>query len=53
MPCPQLLRLGRKTQKGVGLSVYEELHRLDRRGDNPVDILLRVEPDLSGYQGQE
>jgi putative ABC transport system substrate-binding protein len=27
MTCPQLLRLGRETQKGVSLSVYEELHR--------------------------
>src|SRR5215472_14625166 len=48
MPGPQLLGLRRKAQKGVGLAVYEKLHRLDRRGgDDPVDILLRVDSDLS------
>jgi hypothetical protein len=53
VPCPQLLRLGWTAQKGIGLSVCEELHRLDRRGDNPVYILVWVEPDLRGHHSQE
>jgi len=45
---------GGKPKKGVGLAVYEKLHRLDRRGgDDAVDILFWVEPDLSGDQNDE
>ena len=46
----RFLRLGRQAQKGVDLSVDEELHRLDRWLDDPMDIFARIDADMRGDQ---
>src|SRR5215831_16879163 len=49
----QFLRLGRQTEEAVELSVDEELHRLQRWADNPVDVLARINTDMGGDRRQE
>jgi hypothetical protein len=46
----QLLRLGRETEKGVGLAGDKALHGIAAK--NPVDVLLGIEADLSGHDRQ-
>jgi hypothetical protein len=53
MLCPQLLRLGQETQNASVIPSMKSCIGSTVEGDNPVDILLRVEPDLGGYQGQK
>jgi hypothetical protein len=47
----EILRLGRKTQEGIDLSVREERGRCWRSAGDPVDVVDRVEPDISCHQG--
>ena len=49
----QFLRLGRQTQEAIELSVDEELHRLHRRADNPIDVFARINTDMRGDRRQE
>ena len=49
----QLLRLRRKTEPRIDFSVGEKLHGSDGGTRDPVDILHRVEPDMSSQGGNE
>ena len=52
LPGAQFLRFGRSAEKCVDLSLDKKVHRVDRRGQNPVDI-LRVEPHVGGHAGDQ
>ena len=52
LPRTQLLRLGRETQKGVGLPFREQLQGVTDRTDHPIDVLVGVEPDLRHHHRQ-
>jgi len=49
----QFLRLGRQAQEAIELSVNKELHRLDRRADNPINVFARINTDMRGDRRQE
>src|SRR5262249_27729440 len=49
----QFLRLGRQTQEAIELSVDEELHRLHRRADNPIDVFARINTDMRNNRRQK
>src|SRR5215471_5360992 len=49
----QLLRLGRKPEKRIDLSVGEKLHRPGRGARHPMNVLGRIEPDMGGHDAQE
>jgi hypothetical protein len=53
MPRAQILRLGRKAQKGIDLSFHELLDRLDGTVGDPAYVLDGVEPDMRGHQGHQ
>ena len=48
-----MLRIWRKAEKCVDLAVGIKLHRLDRGGHNPMDVLGRIEPYIGDYRTQE
>ena len=45
----QLLRLGGKAKEGVDLPLGEQLHEVAGRAGDPVDVLVRVEPDVGRH----
>ena len=45
---PQLLRLGRKSEKGIDLPVDELLYRFGV--GHPLDVFGRIEPDICGHK---
>src|SRR5262249_54837701 len=49
----QFLRLGRQPQEPIELSVDEELHRLHRRADNPIDVFAWINADMRDDRRQE
>src|SRR5207237_3751861 len=55
MASAQILRLGRKAEKGIDLALREQIERFDRRigGDDPANVLGRIEPDMRGHDGHE
>jgi hypothetical protein len=48
----QLLRLGGKGKDRVDLPLREQLGEVAVRSGNPVDVLVRVEPDMSRHDRQ-
>ena len=49
----QFLRLRRKTEKCVELALGKQLQRLQIRIGDPVDVRLRIEPDIGSHQPQQ
>src|SRR6266542_1393683 len=52
----QFLGLGRQGEKGIELAIDEKIERMDHRiagRQDPVDIVVRVKPDVSGHGKQE
>src|SRR5262249_61010660 len=43
----------RKTQEAIELSVDEELHRLYRRADNPIDVFARINTNMRDDRRQK
>ena len=51
---PQLLRLGRKPEEGLDLSLDEQFEGVDPiGGGHPANVVRGVEPDLSRHQLQQ
>ncbi len=53
MASAEILRLRRKAEERVDLAVREELDRWGRLARDPTDVVDRVEPDMSGHDGDE
>jgi hypothetical protein len=51
--CAQFLRLRLEGPEGIDLALHEKVDRLDRRVENPVDVLRRIEPNMGGDHAQE
>jgi hypothetical protein len=49
----QLVRLGRKCEKGFDLPFGEHLQRVGGGYDDPVDVLVGIEPDLRDHDREE
>src|SRR3954452_22924120 len=43
------LKIGRGDKKGIDLALDEELHRVKRYARDPMDVLVRIEPDRSDH----
>jgi hypothetical protein len=44
--------LGWKSKERIDLAVHEQLHGFDAGTPDPVDVLVRVKPDLRRHEGQ-
>jgi hypothetical protein len=53
MASAEMLRLRRKAEERIDLSVREELNRWRRCARDPTDVVDGVEPDMSGHHGDE
>src|SRR4051794_7262400 len=49
----QFLRLRRKAQERVDLSVRKQFDRRERVASNPMDVFDWIEPDMSGHYRRE
>ena len=52
-PGAQFLRFRRKAEEGVDFALDKQIFRLRDGIGDPANVLLGVEPDLGGHQGQQ